>query len=159
MLRDMASSVLFGFFQLHRADCGILVPQPGIELGPTAVKVLSPNHWMAREFSRTRLLQMMFSDNLKPQLNFPALLENLSMLFEDFQPLMTAFLTTQSIMELQHSHWWDFNLQSSLQSFLHAFLRWKCSPFSLSLQTSKCCVYTTHARRFIPVEAAASQLG
>ena len=47
---------------------------------------------------------MMFSDNLKPQLNLPASLENLFMLFEDFQPLMTAFLTTQSIMELQHSH-------------------------------------------------------
>ena len=28
---------------------------------------------------------MMFRDNLKPQLNLPALLENLSMLFEDFQ--------------------------------------------------------------------------
>ena len=29
--------------------CGILVPQPGIELGPMAVKVPSPNHWTARE--------------------------------------------------------------------------------------------------------------
>ena len=30
--------------------CGILVPGPGIESGPTAVKVPSLNHWTAREF-------------------------------------------------------------------------------------------------------------
>ena len=30
--------------------CGILVPRPGIEPGPLAVRVLSPNHWAAREF-------------------------------------------------------------------------------------------------------------
>ena len=29
--------------------CMILVPQPGIEAGPAAVEVLSPNHWMVRE--------------------------------------------------------------------------------------------------------------
>ena len=28
---------------------GILVPRPGIEPGPSAVKVWSPNHWTARE--------------------------------------------------------------------------------------------------------------
>ena len=39
-------SVLF----LGRAACGILVPQPGIEPGPSAVKAPSPNHWTAREF-------------------------------------------------------------------------------------------------------------
>ena len=31
--------------------CGILVPQPGVEPGPMAVKVPSTNHWTAREFS------------------------------------------------------------------------------------------------------------
>ena len=30
--------------------CGILVPRPGIEPGPMAVKALSPNHWTVREF-------------------------------------------------------------------------------------------------------------
>src|SRR5574337_1193196 len=30
--------------------CGILVPPPGIESGPSAVKPQSPNHWMTREF-------------------------------------------------------------------------------------------------------------
>ena len=30
--------------------CGILVPQPGIEPRPSAVRVQSPNHWAAREF-------------------------------------------------------------------------------------------------------------
>ena len=30
--------------------CGILVSRPGIESGPSAVKVQSPNHWTAREF-------------------------------------------------------------------------------------------------------------
>ena len=32
------------------AASGIFVPQAGIELVPTAVKVPSPNHWTAREF-------------------------------------------------------------------------------------------------------------
>ena len=27
-----------------------LIPQPGIEPGPAAVRVWSPNHWTAREF-------------------------------------------------------------------------------------------------------------
>ena len=33
-----------------REACGILVPQPGIEPGPLAVRVWSPNHWTAKEF-------------------------------------------------------------------------------------------------------------
>ena len=32
--------------------CGILVPQPGIELMPPALQVSSLNHWTAREVSR-----------------------------------------------------------------------------------------------------------
>ena len=42
----------FFFFPiwLHRTACGILVPRPGIEPGPSAVRVQSPNHWTAREF-------------------------------------------------------------------------------------------------------------
>ena len=35
---------------LHCAACGILVPWPGIEPRLLAVRVLSPNHWTAREF-------------------------------------------------------------------------------------------------------------
>ena len=30
--------------------CGILLPRPGIEPVPSAMKAWSPNHWMAREF-------------------------------------------------------------------------------------------------------------
>ena len=30
--------------------CGILVPQPGMEPRPPAVKAPSPNHWTDREF-------------------------------------------------------------------------------------------------------------
>ena len=33
--------------------CGILVPGPGIEAAPSAVKARSPNHWTAREFPGT----------------------------------------------------------------------------------------------------------
>ena len=43
----------FFFFWLSHMACGILVPQPGIEPGPSAVKAWSPNHWTAREFSFT----------------------------------------------------------------------------------------------------------
>ena len=34
----------------HHAACGILVPRPGIEPRPSAVKARSPNHWNTREF-------------------------------------------------------------------------------------------------------------
>ena len=39
----------FGFWLCHKA-CGILVPQPGIEAGPTEVTTVSLNHWTTREF-------------------------------------------------------------------------------------------------------------
>ena len=38
------------FFWPCGIACKILVPKPGIEPEPTAVKVLSTNHWTAREF-------------------------------------------------------------------------------------------------------------
>ena len=42
---------LFIYFWLHReAFLGILVPRPGIEPGPSAVRAQSTNHWTAREF-------------------------------------------------------------------------------------------------------------
>ena len=37
-------SFFFFFFAL-----GILVPQPGIEPGPTAVEAQSPNYWLTQE--------------------------------------------------------------------------------------------------------------
>ena len=42
-------SVVLFFWPCHVA-CGILVPQPGIELMSPAVEAWSPNHWTAREF-------------------------------------------------------------------------------------------------------------
>ena len=36
---------------------GILVPQPGIEAGPLAVKALSPNHQTTREFLWKNILK------------------------------------------------------------------------------------------------------
>ena len=41
--------VLFFFWQ-HCMTCEILVPWPGTEPRPLAVRVWSPNHWAAREF-------------------------------------------------------------------------------------------------------------
>ena len=42
----------FFFFFLPRCmACGTLVPRPGIEPAPLAVKAWSPNHWTAREFT------------------------------------------------------------------------------------------------------------
>ena len=38
------------FIWLHLAACGILVSRPGIEPGPSAVKVQHPNHWTTRGF-------------------------------------------------------------------------------------------------------------
>ena len=38
------------FFPPRHVACGILVPRPGIEPGPSAVKAQNPNHWTTREF-------------------------------------------------------------------------------------------------------------
>ena len=43
------SIYIFFFWPCHRG-CRILVPQPGIEPGPLAVRAPSPNYWTAREF-------------------------------------------------------------------------------------------------------------
>ena len=40
---------LLFFFWPYCEACGILVPWPGIEPGPPAMKVLTPNHWTTRE--------------------------------------------------------------------------------------------------------------
>ena len=40
----------------HCMACGILVPWPGIEPGPAAVKAQSPNYWATREFLKTFIL-------------------------------------------------------------------------------------------------------
>ena len=41
---------VFVLTMLHGLACRILVPQPGIEPGPSAVEAWSPTHWSAREF-------------------------------------------------------------------------------------------------------------
>ena len=43
----------FFFFWPYWEACGILVPWPGIEPGPSAVKAQSPKHWTTREFPET----------------------------------------------------------------------------------------------------------
>ena len=40
----------FFFFKLYYMACRILVPWPGIEPTPSAVKMQSPNHWTTRKF-------------------------------------------------------------------------------------------------------------
>ena len=53
------------FFWPHQMACGILVPQPGIEPVPLAVKARSPNHWTTREFPPLfKYLKMSFSFHL-----------------------------------------------------------------------------------------------
>ena len=37
-------------FSFGHVACGILVPRPGIEPRPSAVRAQSPNHWTTREF-------------------------------------------------------------------------------------------------------------
>ena len=49
-------SLIFFFFLSLPVACGILVPQPGIEPRPSAVKMWSINHWTAREFPAPFLL-------------------------------------------------------------------------------------------------------
>ena len=49
-------AVSFFFLWLHHATYRILVPRPGIEPQPLAVKARSPNHWTAREFPALQYL-------------------------------------------------------------------------------------------------------
>ena len=57
--------------------CGILVPQPGIELGPSAVKVPSPNHWTIRQFPTANVFErVIFIYSLLIPTPIPILLEN-----------------------------------------------------------------------------------
>ena len=44
------NSAPMNFFWPCHTACGILVPQPGTEPEPSAVKAWSPNHWTVREF-------------------------------------------------------------------------------------------------------------
>ena len=53
--------LLLLFFWLCRVACGILVPRPGIEPRPMAVKALSPNRWTTREFPRKCIIKMIFT--------------------------------------------------------------------------------------------------
>ena len=46
-------SVLFIYLFIGCTACGILVPRPGIEPGPLAVKAPNPNRWTTREFLRS----------------------------------------------------------------------------------------------------------
>ena len=46
----------FFFFWLCCMACGILVPRPGIEPRPSAVKTWCPNHWAAEEIPCTYVL-------------------------------------------------------------------------------------------------------
>ena len=41
--------IIFTMFLLHRAACGICVPQPAMEPKPPVVEAWSLNHWPARE--------------------------------------------------------------------------------------------------------------
>ena len=55
------NEILFIYlFWPHRAACGILVPQPGIEPMPHTVEAQSLNHWAAREVPGFPLLNDSF---------------------------------------------------------------------------------------------------
>ena len=57
-LKNVSSSFSFFFFLATHAACRILVPRPGIELGPLAVKAQSPKHRTTREFQKMFLLDL-----------------------------------------------------------------------------------------------------
>ena len=42
--------LIFILFFVMLRGCGILVPQPVVEPGPSAVSTRSPNHWTTKEF-------------------------------------------------------------------------------------------------------------
>ena len=52
-------------FSPHCQACRIFVPQPGIELGPLAVEVWSPNHRTTREFPGFIFLKLILAAVLR----------------------------------------------------------------------------------------------
>ena len=50
--------IFYFCFWPHCVARGILLPRPGIEPGPSAVKAQSPNHWTAREVPCGRILNL-----------------------------------------------------------------------------------------------------
>ena len=79
------------FFWLHHTTCGILVPRPGIDSGPSAVKAQSPSHWTAREFpERLNIIRMPVFPNLIYRFN--AILIKIPVsYFEDIDKLILKF--------------------------------------------------------------------
>ena len=57
---NLFSFLYFFSFWLCRSVYGISVPRPGTELGPSAVRAQSPNHWTAREFPHELLFKFWF---------------------------------------------------------------------------------------------------
>ena len=72
--------ILSFFFWPRLAACGILVPRPGIEPGPTAVKVWSPNDWPTREFPCLWILDLLSSCPLNSLTPLPSMEGTLSSL-------------------------------------------------------------------------------
>ena len=109
----------FFFFWSHCAACGNLVPWPGIEPGPRAVKAQSPNHWTTREFPRQ------FRNTLnqhKSQVFFLSLFfKKIYLLFIylfNFYYLAVSGLSCG----MQDLHWgmWDLSLQHAGSLLRHA---------------------------------------
>ena len=49
---------IYYYFLLHCMACRILIASTGIEPGPLAGKVQSPNHWTVREFPESVILKL-----------------------------------------------------------------------------------------------------
>ena len=60
------SFVLSFLFLFGGAACGILVPRPGIEPAPLAVRARSPNHWTARELLPSHPLAITMQNMVAP---------------------------------------------------------------------------------------------
>ena len=48
--RNQKVRILFFIFWLYHTVCRILVPNQGLNLGPSLMSAPSPNHWTPREF-------------------------------------------------------------------------------------------------------------
>ena len=60
--------IIFFFFWSCGEACRILVPRPGIEPVPSAVKALSPNHWTARKFPTETVSITIITYSLYPKI-------------------------------------------------------------------------------------------
>ena len=132
------NAFFFFFFWPHRTGGVILVPRPGIKLGPSAVKVWSPNHWTAREFPTMPLFKNIFIQFLKVTFHLQ-LSQNIGYIPHVVQYILVAYLTPNGLYLLLPYPY--IAPPPSLSPLVITSLFYVCESASFLLYSLVCCIF------------------